>query len=198
MKVVDTTLVVGAVILISFFNGVTKVTTNKDVDVTFSDLASGNPLRLILSMPQLFSFALAGTSSLAQFALEVGVLAAVLLALAATKHITLHRLEFFREASSGYNVNAYFLALNLSSFVEHLIQIALSAALAYWLRNSFASFSAYFVNFLMLMWLTVSWALFLPLLVPSSSVSLNSHCTQHRTCTFAVLTSCYVYKLNIN
>lgn len=38
--------------------------------------------------------------------------------LTATKHITDHRLEFFREAGIGYNINAYFAATNVTATLD--------------------------------------------------------------------------------
>lgn len=45
-----------------------------------------------------------------RYAMKLGVLISILVALAATKIITSKRKEFFREAASGYSVNAYFCA----------------------------------------------------------------------------------------
>ena len=53
-------------------------------------------------MPELFYFALIDTADDVEFAFKVGGVAAVILALAASRNVTQHRLEFFREAGSGY------------------------------------------------------------------------------------------------
>jgi hypothetical protein len=70
------------------------------------------------------------------------------------------------------DINAYFLALNLTSTFEHTVQMALAAGCAFWLRNSFSVWYAYQVQFLMLMWTTVSWSLLIPLLVPANNTVL--------------------------
>ena len=48
----------------------------------------------------------------------------------------------------------------------------ISSMLALWLRNSLASWYSYYINFLLLAWLCVSWALLFPLLVNPKSVIL--------------------------
>jgi hypothetical protein len=92
--------------------------------------------------------------------------------LTAAKAITDKRLEFFRESASGYDINAYFTAINITSGIEHSLQILLAAGAAFWLRDSLAKWNSYCASFLMLSWLCVSWALLLPLLVPPENVVL--------------------------
>lgn len=81
-------------------------------------------------------------------------------------------MEFFREAASGYDVNAYYIAVNIVSTIEHSAQIVIAAFFAYWLRNSFATPLAFFVNFLVLTWLCVSWALLWSVVIPPDNVPL--------------------------
>lgn len=107
-----------------------------------------------------------------RYATKLGVLIAVLVALTATKTITEKRNEFFREAGSGYDINAYFCAVNVVSTIEHSFQVVFSSMLALWLRNSLASWYSYYTNFLLLAWLCVSWALLFPLIVQPKSVVL--------------------------
>jgi ABC-type multidrug transport system ATPase subunit len=63
-KLVDTALIVGAVILISAFEGVVAVTVNKNPDVSFDALVSGDPVELAKELPVLFTFALASSTKL--------------------------------------------------------------------------------------------------------------------------------------
>jgi hypothetical protein len=64
--------------------------------------------------------------------------------------------------------------VNLTSTVEHFVQMALAAGCAYWLRDSLTdSWYTYQVQFFMLMWLVVSWGLFIPLLVPPNNTVLT-------------------------
>lgn len=102
----------------------------------------------------------------------MGVIISVLVGLTATKTLTEKRSEFFREAGSGYNINAYFCAVNIVSTIEHSVQVMFSSMFALWLRNSLAAWYSYYVNFLLLAWLCVSWALLFPLLVPLKNVVL--------------------------
>jgi len=98
--------------------------------------------------------------------------ATVLVGLTATKILTEKRAEFFREAGSGYNIDAYFVAVNIFSTVEHSIEAMIASMFALWLRNSIAAWYSYYIHFLLLAWLCVSWALLFPLLVPPRNVVL--------------------------
>jgi ABC-type multidrug transport system ATPase subunit len=60
-KLVDTILIVGAVVLISAFEGVLEVTVEDEPDVSFDALVSGNPAELAEQLPALFEFALEGS-----------------------------------------------------------------------------------------------------------------------------------------
>jgi ABC-type multidrug transport system ATPase subunit len=57
-KLVDTGLIVGAVILISAFEGVVAVTVHDEPDISFDALVSDNPGELAKELPVLFAFAL--------------------------------------------------------------------------------------------------------------------------------------------
>jgi hypothetical protein len=80
--------------------------------------------------------------------------------------------EFFREASSGYNINAYFLAVNVLSVLETSIQMILVAFTAGMLREPVASWGSFYVHFLTLAWSCVSWALLFPMFVPADNVGV--------------------------
>jgi len=71
------------------------------------------------------------------------------------------------------DINAYFLALNITSTIEHFVQVIAASFCTCWIRGSLISrWYAYQIHFLMLMWLLVSWTLFIPLVVPQSSVTM--------------------------
>lgn len=169
-KLVDTFLIVGSVILISLFEGITEVTVEQDPNVQFGNLISGNPQDLVIKFPNLFKYA--WIAKVLPYGHKIGVIAAVLVGLTAAKTITEKRLEFFREAGSGYDINAYFISINITTTLEHSIQIILSACCAFWIRDSLAKWHNYYINFLMLTWVSVLWALLIPLLVPSNNVVL--------------------------
>lgn len=107
-----------------------------------------------------------------RYALKVGVITAVLVGLAASRVITGYRLQFFRESASGYNPFAYFVSINLTSTIEHGSQIILCSIVGFWLRGSAAPVYAYFVNFLLLGWLAVSWSFLLSVITPTSSTTV--------------------------
>jgi hypothetical protein len=65
-----------------------------------------------------------------RFPLKVGIITAVLMGLQSTKVLTNKRIEFFREASSGYNINAYFVAINITATLEHSTQAVIICGLA--------------------------------------------------------------------
>jgi hypothetical protein len=82
--------------------------------------------------------------------LQIGLITAVLIGLQASKALTSKRTEFFRETSSGYDPNAYFLAVNIVSTLEALIQIVMVAFAAAYLREPVASWMVFFVHFIVL------------------------------------------------
>jgi uncharacterized membrane protein YciS (DUF1049 family) len=96
----------------------------------------------------------------------------VLIGLQATRILTDKRLEFFREASSGYDINAYYVAVNIVATIEHTVQIGIVAFLAAWLRNPVSSWWSYYVHFVVMTWICVSWALFFPMWVPAENVTV--------------------------
>ena len=107
-----------------------------------------------------------------RYAMKMGVVLSVLIGLTATKILTSKRIEFFREAGSGYNINAYFLAVNIMSTIEQGLQVVIAACVGLWLKNTTTSIENYFLNYLMLSWHCVSWALLLPLIIPRQNVVL--------------------------
>jgi hypothetical protein len=94
----------------------------------------------------------------------------VFLGLTATKIVTSKRLEFFREAASGYNLNAYFGPISILSTLEHSVHAIVSAVFASWIRNPVASNASYYTHFLLLAWVTIAWALLIPMVVPADNV----------------------------
>lgn len=87
----------------------------------------------------------------------LSVIVCVLMGLQGVKVLTSKRIEFFREASSGYNTNAYFLAVNLISTIELSGVIILAALTSAFLRAPVASWWSYIVHFLVLTWVSLSW-----------------------------------------
>jgi hypothetical protein len=104
--------------------------------------------------------------------LKVGIIICALLGLTATKVLTEKRLQFFREAGSGYNLNSYFAAINIVATLEHTGQVMIAAFFAFWIRNPLASAGSFFMHFFLLAWIVVSWALLIPMVIPPDSVVL--------------------------
>jgi hypothetical protein len=105
--------------------------------------------------------------------MRLGLILAVLVGISAAKSITDKRIEFFREAASGYDVAAYYLAVNIVATIWHLFQFFLAAVFAFWLRLSLASWKAFYAQLLAMAWLTVSWALLLAIVIPKENVVLT-------------------------
>lgn len=107
-KVADTTIIVGAVALISWFEKVAVVTLDYPPDATFAELVEGNPFEIPKAFPSFFAYAIAPTQAIVEYGMKIGVITAVLLALTAAKPFTSKRLEFFRESGSGWDINGKF------------------------------------------------------------------------------------------
>ena len=172
IKFIDTLLIVGAVALISGLEGIFDITRDANPMIPYEVLVSDEKEDLIPFFPQLFAYAISASASMQEYALKVGVITAVLVGLAASRVITGYRLQFYREAASGYDPFAYFVSINFTSSIEHGFQILLCSVVGYWLRGSAAPLYAYFVNFLLLGWLAVSWSFLLSVITPTSSTTV--------------------------
>ncbi len=100
-KLIDTTMIVGAVVLISLLQGVTEVARPQHPALSFDQLIECDPYEVPKTFPYLFKYAAGPTTVAVEFALKVGVITSVLLGLTAAKTLTAKRLEFFRESGSG-------------------------------------------------------------------------------------------------
>ena len=95
-----------------------------------------------------------------------------MIGLQATKILTSKRIEFFREASSGFNINAYYAAVNIVATIETTIQIFLATCFTVWIRDPIANWISLFIHFVLLVWVCVSWALLVPMIVPPDNVTV--------------------------
>jgi ABC-type multidrug transport system ATPase subunit len=168
-KIIDFTVIVLAVIVITALDGVTNVSLENDPDIPYEVMVRPLQDDVPSMFEQLFSYAM---THQIQYPLKVGIILSVLLGLTATKIVTSKRLEFFREAGSGYNLNAYFWAISILSTIEHSVQVVIAAFFASWIRNPIGSNTSYYIHFLLLAWVTVSWALFIPMVFPADNVTL--------------------------
>ena len=110
------------------------------------------------------------------YAMKVGVIGSVLLGLSAAKNFNDKRVEFFREAGSGYNVNAFFLSVHLTTLLEQVIMVILTGVVGLWLRNSFNNGFVFILNFIMMDWVVVAWGLLFPLFIPPENVIIVTGC----------------------
>lgn len=168
-KLIDLSIIVVAVIIISALDGVTEVTIDEDPDIPFEIMVRPLQDDLETLFTQLFNFAL---TRQIQYPLKVGIILCVFLGLAGMKVVTSKRLEFFREAGSGYNLNAYFAAINVLATIEHSAQVVISAFFSFWIRSPLAAGGSFYVHFLMLAWVCISWALLIPMVFPLENVTL--------------------------
>ena len=106
-----------------------------------------------------------------KYATMMGVLFAVVVSVLATKLFRAKRNQFFREAASGYNVGAFFLATSIVGTIEHAVQAVLSALFAYSIRNSLSAWYSYVLNFLLLSWVSASWGILFSFVISSKHVN---------------------------
>jgi hypothetical protein len=104
--------------------------------------------------------------------LKAGIVISALVGLTATKVLTEKRQMFFREAASGYNLNAYYVAVNIMATTEHSLQVLVGAYFAIWIRNPLASAASFIVHFVLLGWIVVSWSLLIPMVTPPETVMI--------------------------
>ena len=78
----------------------------------------------------------------------------------------------FFKAASGYDLNAYYVAVNIMATTEHTIQVLIAAFFAIWIRNPLASSASFVVHFVLLAWVVVSWSLLIPMVTPPESVMI--------------------------
>jgi ABC-type multidrug transport system ATPase subunit len=171
-KAWDTAIIVLAFAFITFFDGTVTPTTEKTPLIPFEVLVSNQSEVHEQFFPSLFEFAVNSTVGYLRYGIHIGIISAVLVALTAVKNVTEKRLENFREVSSGINVTAYFVALNVFTTIEQGLQVMLGAVIAQWLRHSIANKATFYAAFLVLTWITLSWTLLIPLIVPPKNTIL--------------------------
>jgi len=176
-KAQDTVLLGLGALLICVIDGVVILTkdSNPAMKNEYEILTTNDPAVLAKNAnsiaASLFSFT-AHNGSLSDYGNKVSIIICVLLGIAAAKVLTEKRLEMFREAGSGYNLNAYYLSVNITSTLEHTCQILFIGLTASWMRHSASSFGCAVLNYVMLGWVVTSWSLLFPLFVPAKSVVL--------------------------
>mmetsp|Transcript_20466 Transcript_20466/g.33924 ORF Transcript_20466/g.33924 Transcript_20466/m.33924 type:complete len:1212 (+) Transcript_20466:224-3859(+) len=165
-KTIETAIIVFAVAIISYFEGTASLTEESVPLVPFEAFIAGQEEVIVAFFQPLFEFSLRGSVGYLRYGVSVGVIASVLIALTSVKAITEKRLEFYREAGSGYNINSYFLAVNVFTSFDQGGQVLFAAVIAQWLLDSISNKAVFYVAFLLLAWISVSWALLIPLITP--------------------------------
>jgi len=176
-KVLDTIIISVAVILICLLDGKLVLTINRKPNLRneYEILNSEDPDFLRENVEEIVKGLYrhsVSSDSISLFSQKISLILTVLLAISAAKVLVEKRLELFREAGSGYNLTAYYLAVNISSAFEHTIQILLIATPAVWLRCTATSEFCLLLSFIMLAWVSTSWSLFFPLFIPPKNVVL--------------------------
>ena len=166
VKAIETAVIVFAITLITFVSKTTELSLGIEPMVPFEAFVAGNADVIVNFFDFLFAFSRLAGPQMVRYGMSVGIVAGVLLALTSVRAITEKRLEFFREAGSGYDSNAYLLAINLYTFIEQGCQILLAAIIAQWTRSSISSAGAFYLAFLLLSWVSVSWSLLIALITP--------------------------------
>ena len=100
----------------------------------------------------------------------MGLATAWLICLNTSTILSSKKLELNREAGSGYDLNAFYLSLNITSSIEVLVQVVLIAFLCWLLRMS--ATSDIVVNFILLGWIASAWALLYPIFIPTKNVTI--------------------------
>ena len=105
-------------------------------------------------------------------AVKTAVIVAVLVGLNATKAMSEKHVEFLRETSSGYSINAYYLAVNITATLEHSLQMILAGTVNVLFRCTISSWASFILNFVILGWGCVSWGLFFSVIIPPKNLVL--------------------------
>jgi len=183
-KVIDTTVIIVALTCVTILLGEIQLT--KDVQPNLRDeydtltLPIGNTItefyrdlprwRYIEAIQDLLKVSSSGFKDMVLFGIAVALITSTFLTLSAAKVLTEKRLELNREAGSGYNLNAYYLAVNITSTIEFVIQMILITSVVIWLRFTVTSYGFHLLNFIMMGWLCTSWSLVFPIVVPPSII----------------------------
>jgi len=142
----------------------------QDLFIPLSNLATEDASKLPLD--KMFRPYQAAASDKITDGLQIAVIGSVLVGLAATKAISGKKLEFLRESSSGYNIDAYYLAITLVMTIEHSIQLIFAGLICGVIRSTPSSWCALIINFIMLGWVCVSWAILFSVIVPPKNLTI--------------------------
>jgi len=176
-KLINLFILLAVTAIMSLLDGTAKLTeeSHPTINYEYDLLTSSDPGTFMGTLPAAFKYA-AAAKGMPSYAMKVGVISSVLLGLSAAKNFNDKRVEFFREAGSGYSINAFFLAVHLTTLFEQVVMVVITAAVAQWLRNSFNEGHVFLVNFIMMDWVVVAWGLLFPLFIPPENVIIVTGC----------------------
>eukprot|EP00588_Corethron_pennatum_P019915 CAMPEP_0194313112 /NCGR_PEP_ID=MMETSP0171-20130528/10006_1 /TAXON_ID=218684 /ORGANISM="Corethron pennatum, Strain L29A3" /LENGTH=1166 /DNA_ID=CAMNT_0039067921 /DNA_START=59 /DNA_END=3560 /DNA_ORIENTATION=+ len=184
-KTTDTLLIVGAIILLASIAEPTYLHVIPDTPFLGvplnqiypdgSSLPVGSPFRILsdvstLPVSQMFAPFTTAMRWITGDIVQIGLITSVTVSLAALFTMSDKRLEFLRECSSGYDMDAYFIAVNVSGTLEQSLQMVLAGFVNACLRNPVSSWFAFVGNFVMLGWVCSSWALLFCVIVPEKNL----------------------------
>ena len=172
----EAALVIAGTIILSIVKGPLELTKNVDprIPSEYYVLTSVglDPGRFESSLPFIFRHGIGGARDIIDFGGMIAVVVSVLVLLSSAKVLTSKRTEFFREAASGYDINAYFFAVVSFASLEVSTKMILASLFAFALRSSASGIASYVVHFIMLGWISSAWGFLFPLLFPLESVVL--------------------------
>ncbi len=174
----DACLIIGGTLAIVLLDGTLSLVAGYDpiisheyavlTGVGTSDEA--NSLFETVALPGLFAHTRRGHVVAMNFVAKASTVICVLTALSSIKALTQKRVEFFREAGSGCDINAYYLAVNIFDTLKVSVKMTIAATVTVTFRNTAASPGAMALQFILLGWIASSWGLVFPLCVPPANV----------------------------
>jgi hypothetical protein len=184
VKVQEMVLLLASTILIASVNGPLQLTGALDLEIPNeyyvltsieNPISPTNPFNYALKM--LFNNVIFQMESNTMLYLsQMCVSISLLTTLSSAKVLSDKRNEFFREAASGFNINAYFLAVNLFVSLEVTVRMIILAMFAFSLRNTLSHPGAMILQFILFGWISSAWGFLYALIVPPSIVILVATC----------------------
>jgi len=165
-KLIETILLFAAAAMIAAVLGPMNFPVNSIPYVPFEYLIENKECQTSI-LPGYYESAVSqSTISNITFAFCVSFIITTLVGISAARAVSEKRLEFYRESASGCSVNAYFLALNIHTVFESAVQVIIAGILVNWLWSGLSHDGITFLNFVLLTWTTVAWAMLMALIAP--------------------------------
>lgn len=175
-KILETLIIIVGIIVITLIKKPLQL--NEDIDPGIPSeyfimtSVGKDPSLFEVSFNYLFRHTIANARNIISYGSQISTITGILVTLSTAKVLLDKRVEFYREAASGYNINAYFLAVVLFNFLEITVKMILASLCAYALRNSAANPGNYILQFILFGWVSSAWGFLIVFLVPAQSVVL--------------------------